>query len=75
MDWSDLRQRPGKTNYNRYMLFQWDGTSFVKKISLKKTQQEMDTWTGAEQMRDFLRVTVFMCFMWNGMIFHLFRMI
>ena len=40
-----------KTNYNRYMLFQWDGTSFVKKISLKKTQQKMDTWTGAEQMR------------------------
>ncbi len=25
-----------KTNYNRYMLFQWDGTSFVKKISLKE---------------------------------------
>ncbi len=47
-----------KTNYNRYMLFQWDGTSFVKKISLKKTQQKMDTWTGAEQMGDFLRVTV-----------------
>lgn len=40
-----------KTNYNRYMLFQWDGTSFVKKISLKRTQQEIDTWTGAEQMR------------------------
>ena len=40
-----------KTNYNRYMLFQWDGTSFVKKISLKRTQQKMDTWTGAEQMR------------------------
>ena len=40
-----------KTNYNRYMLFQWDGTSFAKKISLKRTQQKMDTWTGAEQMR------------------------
>ena len=33
------------------MLFQWDGTSFVKKISLKRTQQKMDTWTSAEQMR------------------------
>lgn len=41
-----------KTMHSRYMLFQWNGTSFTQKISsIKNVSQEELSWTGAESMR------------------------
>lgn len=41
-----------QSTHSRYMLFQWNGTSFTQKISsIKNVSQEELTWTGAESMR------------------------